>query len=164
MDCSNLTRQIPLTQGYSATVDRWDYWRLINHNWHADIQVLKNGNLIIYAVRKTPAENGKRQRLQMHREILAPPDDLLVDHKDKNGLNNTRQNLRAVTARENNYNMDRAPNKHGFTGVSFDSSRCRWRTVIKLPNGQRKFLGRFKTPEEASKRYQEAVSLYHVIS
>lgn len=40
----------------------------------------------------------------LHRYLLNPPDDMVVDHKDRNGLNNTRNNLRVVTQQANTWN------------------------------------------------------------
>lgn len=81
------TRLIPLTKGAFATVDAEDYEWLSQWKWH-----LSAG----YASRYFPAPNG-RKRINMHQLICPCPPGLEVDHIDRNRLNNTKVNLRAVT-------------------------------------------------------------------
>lgn len=40
----------------------------------------------------------------LHRVIMGNPIDLVIDHVDRNPLNNTRENLRICTRKENNWN------------------------------------------------------------
>jgi mannose-6-phosphate isomerase-like protein (cupin superfamily) len=83
--------------GKCAEVDTEDYERVNQYSWH-----LKDG----YAVTKARLPNGKRANLQMHRYVLGTTDPyILVDHKDRDRLNNTRSNLREVTPKENANNM-----------------------------------------------------------
>jgi hypothetical protein len=86
------SKEIPLTQGKVAVVDEEDFDRLNKHKWYA----CKNGNTF-YALRKSNV-NGKRLTILMHREILGlKPGDPGVDHRDGNGLNNRRKNLRLAS-------------------------------------------------------------------
>lgn len=75
----------------------------------------------------------------------------VVDHIDNNPLNNNINNLRVVTQRENN--KERTAKSGLPIGVSFDKSRNKFKAQIQI-NGKNKFLGRFKTIQEASKCYQ----------
>ena len=46
----------------------------------------------------------KDKRIYLCRAILPPGDGLVIDHIDRNPLNNTRANLRICTKEENNWN------------------------------------------------------------
>lgn len=79
----------------------------------------------------------------------------VVDHKDNNPLNNHVDNLQIVT---NRYNSSK--DKKGYTskylGVSWKSSRKKWRSAI-YHNGKDVHLGFFTNQKEASVYYNNAV-------
>ena len=87
------------------------------------------------------------------------PESFTIDHIDRNKLNNLRSNLRVASKILQNHNRGMMKsNTSGYTGVTFNR-QCKlkpWQTSICMPNGKRKYLGIFKTPEEASKVYQVA--------
>lgn len=90
-------KEIPLTQGMVAIVDDEDHLRLSKYKWYA-----RRSINTFYARCSLRRIKGKpRPYLIMHRVILNAPAGLEVDHKDGNGLNNTRANLRLVTRRQN---------------------------------------------------------------
>jgi len=93
----------------------------------------------------------------MHRLILEPKEGYQTDHIDGNGLNNQKYNLRYVTKRQNQWNRHRA--KGRFKGLSKDKRRGTFRANI-FVNGKQKYLGEFKTEEEAAKKYNEAALTY----
>jgi len=142
---------IPLSQGQSAIVDDVDYEWLSQWKWSA-----QKGSHSFYAMRH---DQGKL--VLMHRVINETPEGSVTDHKDGNGLNNQRSNLRTATQLQNM--MNRAPKKGGTSvhkGVWFDGSvgtrnKNQWRSAIRL-NGKLKYLGRFATEDEAGAAYQEA--------
>lgn len=88
--------------------------------------------------------------------LLMVPEGKMVDHRDLNGHNNQRANLRVATKAENNYN--RGPNRNsktGIKGVFFCKATKRYRVQIK--KGEERFnIGRFDTLEEATKAYNES--------
>lgn len=94
---------------------------------------------------------GKQFRL--HRLLISCTDNDLVDHKDGNGLNNCKYNLRLVTNAENMQNRTTKANSNstsGIRGVGFKSQTSQWTAQVKL-DGKKKHLGSFKTVEEAEK-------------
>ena len=73
-----------------------------------------------------------------------------IDHKDRNPLNNSFDNLRDVTHKENLENTGvRSDNTSGFKGVSWNSEDGKWAGKIQHI-GKTIFIGNFNTPEEAS--------------
>jgi hypothetical protein len=86
-------RTIPLTQGKVALVDDADFDRLDSYNWCAH----KHCNTW-YAVRNGRRNSrGIRPLVLMHRQLLRASSGVDIDHRDGNGLNNRRKNLRVAT-------------------------------------------------------------------
>ena len=103
-----------------------------------------------------------RQIIAMHRVIMNAPRGSIVDHEDRNGLNNTRKNLRFATRTQNNCNVRRKTETKTskYKGVSFVSKTKKWRAQIKY-NGISKHLGYFENEEDAARTYDEAAKEYH---
>lgn len=75
----------------------------------------------------------------------------IVDHIDKNKLNNRKSNLRICTKLENNRNIGiQKNNNSGFTGVIYDDKRGLWVSSITV-NYKNVYLGSYKTYKEAVK-------------
>lgn len=137
-------KQIPLTRGMVALVDDEDYDRLAQFSWYA----ARKRNTY-YAVRNTKAARGK---IRMHRVVMQAPDDPLidVDHINRNGLDNRKENLRVCTRRENTWNM-RSQSEYGpgVTRIKNGHGQgYRYRARI-VCAGKRISIGCFATPEEA---------------
>lgn len=81
-------------------VDEDDYTFLTRWPWH----LCKVQN-IFYAVRSEKNLDGSIYNVQMHRVIMGVYDPKVeIDHKDGNGLNNTKENLRKCTSHQNKCN------------------------------------------------------------
>lgn len=81
----------------------------------------------------------------------------VIDHKDNNPLNNKIENLRPANASQNNWNsVARVTNTSGFKGVSWHKQKLKWCASIGLANAKKKWLGAYKTPEEAHEAYKQA--------
>lgn len=91
-----------------------------------------------------------------------PSDGLLVDHIDRNPLDNRRENLRLATKSQNAANRRLfRNNKSGYKGVKCAGGLARpWRCTI-MVDGVHHSLGRFATKEEAARRYDEAALFFH---
>lgn len=141
---------IPLSAGKSAAVDDDDYEYLMQWSWHA-----RKGRTTFYAARTNSAEKAWTTTF-MHRVILAAPKGVFGDHRDHNGLNNQRANLRSATGAENAWN--RRPRKGSssrFKGVYWHKGRGEWRTAIQPAEGKIN-LGTFKSEIEAALAYDAA--------
>jgi hypothetical protein len=110
---------------------------------------------------RTIGQDGKEHTQKMHRLILGIADPKLdVDHRDGDGLNNCRSNLRVATRQQNGSNQRKRANSNTYKGVCFDKSRNRWLAGIKV-NYKRINLGRFESEIEAAQMYDVAAKELH---
>jgi hypothetical protein len=88
--------------------------------------------------------------------------EIIIDHIDGNGLNNTWRNLRDANHIQNTANAKRLwrHNTSGFRGVHWRSERQQWYAMIYHKN-TRRYLGSFATAEEASDAYVRAAIALH---
>jgi len=87
------------------------------------------------------------------------PPGMVVDHADRDTMNNKISNLRLATKSENAFNrVKQKNNTSGFKGVS--RNRDRWRAIIS-ENGNFHHIGTFDTPELAHQAYAKAQVKYH---
>jgi hypothetical protein len=144
--------EIRLSNGMVATVDDHDHQLVSELNWHA----AKNG-ATYYAYAK---RSGKT--LTMHRLVMGILDASdLVDHRDLDGLNNTKANLRICCSATNNMNRKKFKNNtSGFKGVVLDNRDMKWQAQI-YANGKRVCLGRYASPDEAHRAYVKAAHELH---
>ena len=136
-----------------------------------EITRLSTGNKLIFFLMGHKKNNQqyygitfKKSCLRVHRLFFYwkygyLPD--LVDHKDRNKLNNNIENLRELTKSENNKNADKR--KNGTTskhkGVFWSIKRKKWETRIQL-NGKGKFLGYYKNEDYAGQVVNDAIRKY----
>ena len=140
---SSVTREIPISRGYVALVDESDYEAISAHRWHAFTP--KSGG--VYAIRYEHP-GGKTRPILMHRQIMAVSDpEIQIDHRDGNGLNNIRLNLRRCTFEQNNRNRRRSQKGNKFKGVRYRPNGTYLAVVA------HQYLGTFDTPEEAARAY-----------
>jgi len=148
-------RLIKLTQEKCAVVSDKDYKTLINYKWFA----LKSDKMDGYyvAARKLADDS----MVYMHRQILNAPEGFEVDHRNGNGLDNRRHNIRVVTRAQNRWNSKRRKdNKSGVKGVSWHSTNKMWVANIKV-NKKLHHLGSFESIELAIRARKSAEKRYH---
>jgi hypothetical protein len=134
-----------LTQGFVTFVSPEDAHHLQGRKWYAQ----KNSRLtLIYAA----AAGGKYRRVLLHRQILGDAAGIETDHRDGDGLNNRRDNLRPCSRRENQANSRHRPGASGFRGVHRVNTTGRWVAFI----SPRRYLGTYDTPEQAARAYDAA--------
>jgi hypothetical protein len=137
--------EIAVHGGFTATVDDADAPRVMRYKWH-----LCNG----YAARSY-RENGTVKTQYLHHCILGG--FALVDHEDRNRLNNRRKNLRSATQSQNSANSVRVNRKTISTlkGTRYDKRRHKWEARLGF-QGKRLNLGYFLTEQEAADAYDVA--------
>lgn len=91
-----------------------------------------------------------------HREILGFPTGE-IDHKNGDGLDNRRENLRVCSRLENNRNQRKSkrPLTSKYKGVSWDKKSKKWLAHISIMN-KCKYLGVFSDEWEAALAYNKA--------
>lgn len=150
------TKEIPLTRGMVALVDSEDYERLVKHKWHAHKSRQKGS---YYAKGYTGCKDGKDVISSMARFILDAPKGMVVDHINRNTLDNRKCNLRICTHSGNMKNKGHyKSNKSGYRGVI--KSLNKWVAQIK-DNKERHYLGTFETKEEAALAYDQAAMKFN---
>lgn len=159
-------KKIGLTQGKVAFVDDEDFKRLSAYKWCVRKQPHKTAPDTWYAVRSIYLAKGKYRTVHMHREILGITDPKVkVDHRDYDGLNNRKANLRAATNQQNLAGR-RHPTRSLPQGVTFikpsakgvhvkkSAPRKPYSASIRV-NGQNIYLGVFATASEAGEAYKK---------
>jgi hypothetical protein len=101
---------------------------------------------------------GKNHLVSMHR-LLTGFSSSIIDHKNRNTLDNRCSNLRFATRMQNSYNRVKI-NKHGYRGVFIPSNSKNYAFQIQA-NGKRISQYGFKTAEEAAKAYDKANKELH---
>lgn len=150
-----MTLTVPLTQGKVAIIDAEDGDRVLAHKWH----VLKSKNTF-YAARHGKIAKGKRQYVYMHRRILGLKKGKYCDHRNGNGLDNRRSNLRKCTKSENGGNTHaRLGGSSRYKGIYWDKTRNKWVAQIKI-NNKRMYLGYSDNEIEATRIYNLAALKY----
>jgi len=154
-------KKIALTQGKFALVDDEDYKELSEHKWCLSARATSS-----YAIRAEYLNGERLGVVYMHRQILDPGDSH-VDHRNGDGLDNRRDNLRICSQRENTYNR---PGNRGvtsrFKGVSWMSSRAKWAAHIYVPvpgarRGRSTYLGLYDDESQAAAAYDRAARVAH---
>ena len=149
-------RKIYLGESEWAILDQQDYYTFGNFKWS-----LGGNGKKFYAVRGVKDEIGEIKIVRLHRQIIEAPDGLLVDHRNGNGLDNRRTNLRIATQSQNMQNRQKRKNSTSrFIGVWFVKNKNRWESRITY-QGKRIWLGRFDNEIEAAKTYDAAARKYH---
>lgn len=142
---------IPLAYGRFALVDKADEARVVEHAWYP-----REVNGTWYAFNTVLGS--------MHRFILGDPPGKEADHRNMNGLDNRRRNLRAASKAQQRQNQlkprvfrGRTPTST-FKGVSWNATRKRWEAGISH-NGHRINLGRFDDERAAACAYDESARI-----
>jgi hypothetical protein len=138
-------------RGLYVIVDDEDFEELSRFKW--SVHVCKKKHTTRLYARRVTADN---KTIHMHRVVAGAPDDRIVDHRDSNGLNNCRANLRVCTNAKNMLNAkSHADATSRFKGVCWDASREKWTARFRGD-----FLGRFEKEEMAAVAYDAAAERY----
>lgn len=139
------TEDLPLVMGFTGT-------------WQA-VVMPKTTYVNTYIYNK-----GKRRWVRLHRLIMNCWDsEMEIDHKNHNGLDNRKINLRICTTAQNQWNMMLSRGVSPYKGVTLLRKRKspkKWRAVLRV-NGAWKLIGYYETEKEAALAYNQAASFYY---
>ncbi len=137
-------------------VDDEDYEYLNQFKWHID-----ENHGCFYASRNIPLGNKKRTIVSMHRIIMGAKKGEFIDHRDRNGLNNQKSNLRFANPSQNGANTNSRKNSTSkYLGVSWHIRDLIWNAAMTF-NGKSIHIGYFDTEIEAALAYnKKAIELH----
>lgn len=142
-------RTIELTRGQVTLVDEADYRVLTQWKWFAAL----DGDTTNYYASRTIEVDGRTCPIRMHRQIMGLTfgDGKMCDHRNRNTLDNRRENLRLCNKSQNamNKKIPRS-NTSGYKGVrrTHNTTDNVWMAYISV-NYKQIYLGHFPTPELA---------------
>jgi len=153
-------KEIPLTQGQVALVDDEDFERVNQYKWCA---CWYKRPKTFYAKRRIIKEDGRNSTQYLHRFILNAPQSKQVDHRNHNGLDNTKGNIRLVTNGQNSLNSRPSANMSSkYKGVHKQGRKWHARISYNKDSNYRKDSGRaydqigiFDTELEAALAWDE---------
>lgn len=146
------TIEIPIGRGLIAIIDEQDAGMVAVSKWHS---LKRTDGFGYYAVRNRPTRMDGKFELYLHRAIMRPAVGYEIDHRNGDGLDCRRENLRCASHQQNSQNIRRrALSSSGFKGVR-PADKGRWKAYIKL-DGRQRHLGVFDAKEDAARAYDAA--------
>lgn len=138
-------RWIPLSKGMFALVDEADFERTSQKVW--TVYIGKTVNYALFRNQQT------RKTVFLHNWILDLPKGVIADHRNFDGLDCRRENLRICSSENNKRHTRkwRRPTSSKFKGVCLDKKWGKW--TAQITNGKRMHIGRFETEQEAALAY-----------
>lgn len=145
--------KIDLGNGRFVIVDDADIPIIADRLWHAT----KKRHAWVAVSTSYDESTGKKASVYMHRLITGARSGEYVDHKDGDGLNNCRHNLRRCSNGENARNKTRmnSRNTSGVHGVHWEKSCGKWRVRV-CKDYNNRHIGVYDTIEDASAAYRAA--------
>jgi hypothetical protein len=135
-----------------ATIDAADLALVAPFNWRPLVE--QDGRVYAHAWHN-------RLHLYMHRLIIGAGTRDLVDHRNGDGLDNRRINLRLATPKQNSANRVADRRRRGTTshykGVSWKTARSKWVAHIHV-DGRTRYLGQFDDERAAAAAYDDAAT------
>lgn len=142
-------KEIPLEDGLVVLVDDEDFERAISIKWRPQLRTH-----VVYAEGRV---NGKNTSL--HRVIMNAAPRQLIDHKNRDGLDCRKENLRFATHTQNHANsIKRINTASAFKGVTWDKRNNIWVALITCEK-RLYTLGRYADQSEAAMVYDSAARL-----
>jgi len=138
-----------LTRAYVVLCDAEAAEYMSTRHWH-----VTGGKTPSVVASATLYDGPQRARYyySMAQMVCPVPSTYVVDHINRNRMDNRSSNLRAASHSLNAHNR-RTVSSSGFRGVSFYRNMYRALITIK---GQQIYLGKYKTAEDAARVYDAA--------
>ena len=147
-------KQIQLTQNKFALVDDIDFAELSKHKWCA-VKIRE-----VFYAKRSIGKRYNQKTIFMHRQILGAKKGQQIDHRNGNGLDNHKANLRFCTYSQNQQNQQKIRGISQNKGIHWNKEHKKWQAQITL-NNHRKHLGYFDNENDAAIAYnRKAVELF----
>lgn len=149
---------LQLSRGKTAIVDEEDFERVSLYKWYLG----KNGYAInTKYIKGSGRKNQKNRYIYLHRLIMNAPKGSIIDHINRNPLDNRKVNLRLGSQRINMLNAGMLKNNtSGFKGVSWHKTAKKWEAYTHYHN-KKIGLGLFKNKRDAIEiREQTIINLF----
>lgn len=144
--------EIPLTLGKVALIDAADAPLVCAYKWTA-MKIYRRKREMFYA-RRSVLRGGKMKTILLHRFILDAPAGLEVDHKNGDGFDCRRANMRLATRSQNRANGQQINSSTGYRGVCFDGRKKSKPFYANLTFEHKTYrLGYFETAAEGAAAY-----------
>jgi hypothetical protein len=142
-----------LKSGHVVFVDDEDAYLLNHLPWRA---MPVDSLFYVTATMQFLIPTREHYTVLLHRLILDAPDGMDVDHKNHNGLDNRRANLRVCTRQQNLANCRPGRNNtSGYKGVSWSKQHRKWASYITV-DYKKRHLGLFMEKRDAATAYNSA--------
>ena len=145
--------------GKTTIIDKYDEWVFDGaYHWYAQKSYKNSYYIVGYK------QHDWNHSIALARLIMGNPENMYVDHKNHNTLDNRKENLRICTNAQNNWNQKKSETKLQYKGIHYDPRS----KAIKHPfqarirfNNKLLLIGSFATDVEAALAYdKKALELF----
>lgn len=143
---SSRLRKDRITEPFEIQIDECDIELVNSHKWH----IVKG-----YVSTNIRVDGKKKRHGSLHRMILGDKcKGKVVDHINRDRLDNRRCNLRVCSVKHNAWNSNpHKDSKLKLKGVTYMKHRGTYQASIMI-SGKKNHLGTYKTAEEAAEVYK----------
>ena len=142
-------------QVYKVLFDIEDLDLIQNYKWHLRFNSNRKTNYVV------GWDKENNNHIKMHRLITNCEKKFVVDHINRNPLDNRKSNLRICTTQENKQNQITQKNNKssGHQNVYWDDIQKKWRVALRI-NRKLTYFGRYTNLEDAVNKAKEMRKIY----